>query len=107
MTLQEFKTELRNNELLNKHLDIDYLINNSEADTVDELRDEAIELIHEQEVIYYSKAIKYLSENDPSLQISLELAKDLGYSLENINSELLATLLLQNELETELFNIGY
>ena len=105
MTLQEFKTELRNNELLNNHIDIDYLINNSEAVSVDELRDEAIELIHEQEVIYYSNAIKYLSENDPSFQISLGLAKDLGFSLENINSELLATLLLQDELETELFNI--
>ena len=102
MTLQEFKTELLENRLLNDNLDIDYLINNSEADTVDELRDEAIELIHECEVIYYSTAIKFLSENDASLQDSLNIANEMGFSLENINSELLATLLLQNMLLEEL-----
>src|SRR5690625_421179 len=105
MTLQEFKTELLENRLLNDNLDLDYLLNYSDSETVEELTDEILELIHERDVVYYSNAIKYLSENDPSLQISLGLAKDLGYSLENINSELLATLLLQDELETELFNI--
>lgn len=45
------------------------------------------------DVIYYSDAINYLRENDPSLRESLELASDLGYSLDNINSEVLASLL--------------
>src|SRR5690625_5637377 len=100
MTLQEFKTELLENRLLNDNLDLYYLFNYSDSETVEELTDEILELIHEKEVIYYNNAINYLSENDPSLQISLELAKDLGYSLENLTSELLATLLFQNELET-------
>ena len=45
------------------------------------------------DVIYYENAMKYLSENDPSLMISLELAHDLGYTADKINSELLASLL--------------
>ena len=31
------------------------------------------------EIIYYSKAIEYLSNNDASLSRSLELASDMGY----------------------------
>lgn len=45
------------------------------------------------EVIYYSDAIEYLSEYDPSLTESLELASDMGYSFEDLNSEVLASLL--------------
>jgi len=44
------------------------------------------------EVIYYSEAIKYLMENDTSLQESLEIANEFGYSVENLNSEILASL---------------
>jgi hypothetical protein len=52
------------------------------------------------ECIYYSRAMKYLSENDNSLTESLEIAHDMGYDAININSELLATLLMQrNEIE--------
>jgi hypothetical protein len=54
------------------------------------------------EVIYYHKAIKYLCENDASLSESLEIADELGYNVKDINSELLATLLMQQK-ETELF----
>lgn len=55
------------------------------------------DMIHENrgfevEIIYYSNAIKYLSENDNSLRDSIEIAVDMGYSIENINSELLASL---------------
>ena len=62
-----------------------------------------------QEVIYYSIAIKYLQENDPSLRESMEIATDYGFELKNLNSEILASLLkTQNvkeefsELETEI-----
>jgi hypothetical protein len=61
------------------------------------------------DVIYYSVAIKYLAENDPSLQESIGLANEYGCTTENINSELLASLLAsQNarigfeELRTEI-----
>lgn len=45
------------------------------------------------EIIYYSNAISYLAENDPSLRQSLEIAHELGYTSDNLNSELLASLL--------------
>lgn len=52
------------------------------------------------EVIYYYNAMKYLSEEDPSLQYSMELAHDIGFECKNINSELLASL-LQTEKNRE------
>lgn len=61
------------------------------------------------EIIYYSRAIEYLQENDASLRESLEIAADMGYELKNLSSEVLASLLAsQNsrsefaELETEI-----
>ncbi len=58
--------------------------------------------ISEDEVIYYSKAIEYLSNNDASLKESMSIANNLGYSCKDINSELLATLLQQQNLNEEL-----
>ncbi len=52
----------------------------------------------EQEIIYYARAIEYLSKNDPSLMESLELAHEYGYAVEKLNSEVLATLHYQNAL---------
>lgn len=45
------------------------------------------------EIIYYDRAMEYLSENDPSLKDSLEIANEMGYTLDNLNSEILASLL--------------
>jgi hypothetical protein len=45
------------------------------------------------EIIYYSNAMKYLMNNDNSLIESLEIASELGYTPENLNSEILASLL--------------
>ena len=53
------------------------------------------------EIIYYSEAIKYLSKNDPSLKESLEIAKEYGYTIDNLNSEILATIHYQNEIRDE------
>ena len=44
------------------------------------------------DIIYYNRAMKYLYEHDASLSESIEIAVEHGYSLENINSELLASL---------------
>jgi len=67
---------------------------------------EAIDVyISEQEIIYYSKAIEYLKENDASLKDSLALAIEYGYSLDNLSSETLATLLYQSILNEELSDI--
>ena len=59
--------------------------------------DDLLELIEDNngfdiDIIYYNRAMTYLSENDFSLSESIEIAVDMGYSLENINSELLASL---------------
>jgi hypothetical protein len=56
-----------------------------------------------EEVIYYSSAIRYLKDNDPSLCESLEIANEYGYTTENLNSELLATLHASQKKE-ETFN---
>ena len=45
------------------------------------------------EIIYYGRAMEYLTDNDTSLTISLELANDMGYNLKLLNSEILASLL--------------
>lgn len=82
----------------------DYILNYtsdeklSEVSNTDELR-ELFETLNENceitdtEVIYYSSAIDYLRENDQSLTESLELAKDMGYTLDKLSSEVLASIL--------------
>lgn len=59
----------------------------------------------EIEIIYYSKAIEYLQKNDPSLRESLEIASELGYTTENLNSELLATLLASKNAIEDFSNL--
>jgi len=62
--------------------------------------EELEESTYQIECIYYRNAMKYLAEYDTSLNESLEIASDMGYGVENLNSELLATLLMQRkELE--------
>ena len=58
------------------------------------------------DIIYYSRAMKYLSENDFSLSESIEIAVDMGYSLENINSELLASLHASQKARDDFYNIA-
>lgn len=71
-------------------------------DTDDLYNDSVERAINEQtDVIYYSRAIEFLSENDPSLTESLAIASEMGYSLDDLNSEKLASLLnYQNTLDT-------
>lgn len=81
-----------------KHLDdnaLDYLSCSEELgdydshQLYDELRDNGF---FDVEIIYYSTAMKYLIEHDTSLSESLELAAEMGCTLENLNSESLASL---------------
>jgi hypothetical protein len=55
------------------------------------------------EIIYYSKAIKYLAENDASLGESINISLEIGLSLENINSEALASLHASRDRENKYF----
>lgn len=57
----------------------------------------------EQEVGFYASAMDYLRENDPSLRQSLELAHDLGFTADNLNSEILASI-LKTDIVREEFN---
>jgi hypothetical protein len=73
---------------------------------LDEIRkDDLIECIYNDtsyEFIYYSDAIQYLSENDPSLTDSIELATDeYGDSANNLNSCILASLLRREEYRSD------
>ena len=65
---------------------------------INKIQDVLYEIIIYYNIIYYSEAIKFLAEHDPSLVESLSLAGDFGYDCSdgNINSELLATLLYQS-----------
>lgn len=53
------------------------------------------------DIIYYSNAIAYLKEKDPSLKESLEIASEYGYELRNLNSEVLASLLASSNARDE------
>jgi hypothetical protein len=55
------------------------------------------------EIIYYSNAIDYLSIYDMSLSESLSLAFDMGYTLENVNSEILASLLASQNVKNDFY----
>jgi intracellular sulfur oxidation DsrE/DsrF family protein len=55
------------------------------------------------EIIYYSRAMDYLSENDPSLRESLEIASEYGLDVQDLNSELLATLLASKRAREEFY----
>lgn len=56
----------------------------------------------DQEIIYHANAIEFLKEYDQSLQESIKLAIEYyGYTIENINSELLASLLATQHAQDE------
>lgn len=96
-SISEFLQEL--NDQKNSDLDLNYYY--QEGMTFDEFQEAIYQSITENEIIYYSNAIEYLSENDPSLNESMSIASELGYTTENLNSELLATLLYQQDLHEE------
>lgn len=68
---------------------------------VEEIDEQIHDSILEQEIIYYSRALEYLWDNDPSLQESLWYAYDLWYECKDLSSETLATILYQENLRLE------
>lgn len=70
-----------------------------DKDIVDKSNAELEQMISEIEVIYYDDAIALLAEQDPSFVHSLYAASKQGYDVNSLDSELLATLLVQ-DLET-------
>lgn len=61
--------------------------------------------ISQEKIIYCYKAIAYLSKHDQSLSRSLEIASSLNYDVEELSSDILATLLYQESLLEHLENI--
>lgn len=57
------------------------------------------------EIIYYSNAIEYLSNNDPSLSESLEIASEMGFTVDGLNSEILASLLASQNARADFFEL--
>jgi hypothetical protein len=57
--------------------------------------------------VYYDAAIRYLSNNDPSLRNSVELAADLGYNLKDLDSCTLANILCQEEQREDLAEVNF
>ena len=70
-------------------------------DTFNDFCDKVHDAIMQEEIIYYYEAMKYLTREDASLYQSLEIASEFGYTTENLNSELLATLLYQQNLNNQ------
>lgn len=115
-TQTETKQEKKINDLIklfNDYLpdiDIDYIL--SPYPYLDNINDsnDLYEIIENNDgfnidIIYYSKAMKYLSENDTSLSESVEIASDMGYSTENLNSELLASLHASQKVREDFYSI--
>lgn len=102
-----FTTEqetLLNNIYQNTDVDLEWLMTNEKPETMDELREKVDIAISEIEVIYYGNAMEYLREHDVSLTESLTLAHEYGFTADKINSELLATLLQQEQAREEMEN---
>jgi hypothetical protein len=82
-------------------MDIKYTIEDTYLDEVTKFDDydDAIEYCYEQEIIYYSKAMNYLIENDCSLEDSFAIAIEYGITdLKRLSSEYLATIHYQDSL---------
>jgi len=91
---------------LNYHIDIEDLDLTDGSGVYDEIlekldNDNAFDI----EIIYYARAIEYLHNNDVSLQESLEIASEYGFSVENLNSEILASLHASRAVREEFYKL--
>lgn len=101
--------EKRNNFFNRISADLEFNINEYLSDEdLGELRDydELYEILEDAgafdiEIIYYYKALKYLMQNDTSLTISMGIADEMGYKTKDLNSELLASLLVSQHARFE------
>lgn len=100
------------NEIELTHLNIWDYLNAYDFDNLDfsNAFEEILDILDEKnafdiEIIYFSEAMKYLTLHDTSLRDSLEIANEYGYKLDDINSELLASL-LASQITREAF-FGY
>lgn len=97
--LRKLNTEV---DVLN-YIDIDNINFNNAFDSIHEMieNNNGFDI----EVIYYYNAINYLKENDPSLNESLSLAHDMGFTVDSLNSEILASLLKTENVRNEFYEL--
>jgi hypothetical protein len=115
ITIKQYKMELTTKfrELERKYsLDIEtipyeYYDDFEDAKDFESYFEELKESTYQVECIYYSNAMKYLTEHDNSLSESLEIASEMGYEVGDLNSELLATLLMQRKESEALYDAKY
>jgi hypothetical protein len=98
--VQNFKNAIEKNQLLNEYIDFDGCVN--VHNDIDTARESLLDSVSDCSIINYNNAVNFLLENDPSFLNSLGLAAEFGYTLNKLNSETLATLLLQNMLTEEI-----
>ena len=99
-TQTENKTEIKLNLLENLYIEniniVDFIAYDTRIEDIKNADDLYNELNNHHafniDIIYYYEAMEYLAENDNSLSESIDIAVEHGYSLENINSELLASI---------------
>ena len=95
--------ELFNNtRYLSDNIDLNDTLNYNEINTLEDFEDCLNDRILELQIIYYATAIDILKEEDQSLTESLEQAYECGYSITDVNSEILATLIIQKRCFDEL-----
>jgi hypothetical protein len=97
---QEIKEIFESYKTFNSYISF-YDIFNHDPESINQVIEEIETLIFQTEVIYYSVAIDILKNNDISLRESLEIAEEYGYSPKSLNSEILATLLIQKYLQED------
>ena len=61
--------------------------------------------VYNVEIIGFGEAMEILSEDDPSLEYSLESASDMGFACDSLNSEVLASVFISEKIREEMTDI--
>ena len=107
MNIQEFikslESKLTHDIDLSYHVDINSIDQNDAYNSIYEMLDKAGAF--NIEIIYYSRAMDYLMNHDCSLNESLNIAAEIGYEVQNLNSEILASLLASTNARNEFVDL--
>jgi len=98
--IEEFLSSLKT------EIDVNYMVDAEEVNSYDDVYQQIDDNNgFNIDIIYYSRAMEYLQENDPSLNESLEIASEYGYEPQNLNSEILASLLASKLVREEFYEL--
>ncbi len=106
MTNQEKKEQIikifKETKYIDNWFDYEYYIEDAINDKDISVFDDGIDnLLCDYLIIYNHKAMDFLMEEDPSLKEAFDYAKELGYTLDNLDSEKLANLVLEARIKDE------